>query len=594
MRLPADWFTTKRLVCYPALAVVATGTMGFSWHVLPERRAEIDRQWRLELASKLAHQMHRHQPAAIAGTQAELNQLTQAQLDDLSALACLPAPMLMSRIFSVEGPVAYDHHVHRLVTAALNQLGSINVEPTWTLVSAGLDRVPEYAQADVLDHLARFALEAGNPALAAEIHSTAARLPSSTWQTTREAAESLRKMRKPAAALEAVSAWLEEHPDRPTTAERQSALLLRVQLALESGNAKQAFQFALDPLKELPSAARVPQALLDTAIHTAMITGASQELLPWIRKALANHPGSPGNWRAMLDQAKRTDEDHEDYVAHLHDAAQWADRLGMTAEACDFYFELAAAGDPAAIAPCMRLAAKHQRSAEFTQLLAGIESNHPQMQVKHLIFGDLARNGDARAAEAVIADHLRRLPSDREVQWERVHLMERNGRDADAIAALEELLRQFPGDAEARHHLARLRIRAGQLESALRELDQTLDSAFNLDLAADYASVAATLDHKPSLARAASLQLKLKDNPGVWDYLDAAQAAVDAGDARLAITFLRDGASQHPDSRKLEEVMAELNSTEPVEQILPAAPLAKAGGVEEPGTSPTPPAVPIE
>jgi hypothetical protein len=410
-----------------------------------------------------------------------------------------------------------------LVFTELERADAPLIEDTRLLISAAGDRLEEPHKLAALARLASQAAANHEPNLALEIHQRACESEIATWENVLALADAARVVRRPAAALKVVNAWLAPTASRLEAKRRDDALDLQTALLLEGTRYAEASRITLDDLRSLKLNDAIPPRLMQRAWLATHAAGESAELLPWIERHLRTFP----DHQFSVEDIAAGKTVSADYLRWLGESAAIADRQHQTSIACEGFFRLAAAGETRVMARLHALATQIGRGHELARLFTAL-----QRRISILELAQALAEGNAPApARDLLAAHLKTAPNNR-AGWHlltEIDVMLRGA--ASAPQLWEGFLKRFPDDVPALKRLALLQINSAQHLQALRTLLRI--SSVDLDEVTlrQITALAVQLDDLTTAVRSQQLIVQGSKQPAVSDVLTLAALTRQSSDA---------------------------------------------------------------
>ena len=346
----------------------------------------------------------------------------------------------------------------------------------------------------------------------------------------------------------------------------------------ESAELRELGSYAREELKAQQQVAAI--AAVTSEVKDMLTAGRLDAAVERLRGALGEHPGASA-LRELLQSTLSAKAEHERSTA-LEAAAQEARRLlggGRFSEALTAISSFTNAYGEAAVLDSLRRAAeggleKQRRILAIRSLLLEaqglIDQGRPATAKEVLEQATIEYPGDPNVSRLFgVAENKLREQQQAEAVSKLIDESEtqaRSGQFDSALQALATGLRQFAGNTRllrcqeailaqrARHERERLRTEAlervtqlraqGNLKEAARALQQAIES-FGEDqetvaLSQDFAAAAATL------ARQREIEGAVRQG----------QALMDDGNPSLAVQYLREAVSKHPEADNLKTVLA--------------------------------------
>ncbi len=242
-------------------------------------------------------------------------------------------------------------------------------------------------------------------------------------------------------------------------------------------------------------------------------------------------PGHPGT-TLLLGMAQRLAGDATGAVATLAGLAGAQPRHASTQH--EYALALSAAGQPAAALVPLRQA-----------LVL-----HPELPDAWRLLGDLyTATGEAAAADAAYARHIRAATRDPRLQVPALALCENRIPEAEAL--LRRHLKAFPTDVAAIRMLAEVAARLGRNRDAGHLLERCLELAPGFDAARHNYAIILNRQNQPAAAlqHLDALLLREPHNPGYRNLKAAVLARI--GDCQESIEIYAELLERHPEQPKL-------------------------------------------
>lgn len=538
------------------VGLLVAASLGGSWLMVPKKGELIERLFKdkqyARVVSVLQDELHGMRFSDISG----LQDLDTAQLTALSRLLNLTPREQLRSVFLSRNAPKYDAYVHNIVMAAIRFVDVLPPAEVHDLILPAIHRVPERLRVGLLSSMAQSAQAVSRPDMAATALTLACQCADSDWNLAQRMVQSYRWSGDPKRANTELRMWIESHRRKLTGGDLDKADELHYQLALESGQPGEAFEVCLQQMQKVPLEEHLPATLMENAYRTALQSGKTTALLPWLSRYVSAMPQASLSMREVQN-APVDDNALAEYKRWAKILAQWSDWNSRFNDAFDHHLRLAVLGDTQSRDRCVEIYDYLGRTEECCEMLALLGEVKERPQYLLLYARQLAELGRDEEAEVCYVKWIAQNPKDRRARYDFACLLEDKGDEAASRKALEVMLQDFPDDVPAKIRLALACVRDGDLNPALDLYSQIPDKAHTFDTLENYLMTAESLDDAAARYRALTLTLAITQEPDISLYLDLADAANElSADAGAGLAILNDAVRHVPGSARLRIALA--------------------------------------
>lgn len=486
----------------------------------------------------------------------EISDLNGDQIATLTTLFHLTPREQLHTIFAPKSPPEYTRHIHALLLGAIRYVDVIRPDDAWMVIQPHLRRLTSSQVRDVCKVLGNNALALANPSLASQIWQSGCDNPGSTVDMAMEMASAYQWSARPLQGAQSLKAWLKTHEKRLTNDDVISLSQRMGGLAMEGGNPSLALDSWFTEMKLLSTTEEVSRELIERGWNWAVQCDRRYELNPWILRYLSGMEESKLALNDLREAGKAPPDRLAEYRRWLMEAALLADWNAVFDDSFDHHLRLAAMGRLESLDRCLALTDFLGRSDEAAVLLEVIGEVKERPQLPLQLANLLASLGEDEKARPLFERWLRQHPDDRDSAYGYACLLEDLGEEDNAMKAFDDVLKHHPGDVPALKKLAENYIRAGRHSDALKLYVSLAEADHDHYTLENYALLAESEeDYDHLLAAQAMIARKEKT---AASYMDIATTARVLKDKAGAISLIREGVKNLPESPALRLALAEI------------------------------------
>lgn len=486
----------------------------------------------------------------------EISDLNADQIAMLTTLFHLTPREQLHTIFAPKSPPEYTRHIHALLLGAIRYVDVIRPDDAWPIIEPHLHRLHASQARDVCKVLGNNALAMANPGLASKIWQSGCDHPGSTAEMAMEMASAYQWSARPLQGASSLHAWLKVHEKNLKKEDIVSLSQRMGRLAMEGGNPSLALDSWFTERKILSDSEPLTRETMERGWDWAVQCDRRYELKPWIRRYLDGLPESRLELKELAEASKTNPASLSEYRRWLTEVALLADWNAVFDDSFDHHIRLAAMGRLESLDRCLALTDFLGRSDEAAELLEVVGEIKERPQLPLLLANLLASLGEDERARPLFERWLKLHPDDRDSAYGYACLLEDLGEEDNALKAFDDVLKHHPGDVPALKKLAENYIRAGRHSEALKLYVSLAEADHDHYTLENYALLAESEeDYDHLLAAQAMIARKEKT---AASYLDIATTARVLKDKAGAISLIRQGVANLPESPALRLALAEI------------------------------------
>jgi len=547
--------TSFCIIPLPVLGTLLVSCMGFSWLMVPKRGELLERLFKDKQYERVVSVLRTQADDFSSMDVSQLRRINSEQFAAISHLLNLTPREQLQNVFASRRPPEYDLYIHHIVLAAVKYVDVMPAAEALRVIEPNLSRVPDVFRVPLLRLLAQNANGSSKPDVAAACLRLACESSTADWSVAQEMIQSFRWSGQGENAFRELDQWLRTHREQLSPAHKREAEELHYTLALETGQPGRAFDLCLQQMQAQGGAP--PLNLLERSYSTALQSGRTKELVPWLEKFVEALPEAKLSLAQLYQTASGPGSTKMGgYRQWCQILAQWSDWNASFETAFSLHMRLAAMGEAASLTRCLALYVFLGRTEECCELLLVLRDTPEGQKRKRQLAQLLAELGRDDESKVCYEECLKEKPDDRNLLYEYGCLHEDMGDEPASRKVFELLVQRHPEDEFAIKKLAESCIRDADYTTALSLYHRLPDAAHNHDTLENYAMIAESLDNHEAEYRALRLTTKLTSTPSIELYLSMVEAAAHMQNATLATQVLEEGLQRLPQSSQLRIALA--------------------------------------
>jgi len=554
MSLPVEQPAAASIISLPVLGLIVVSCLGLSWLMVPKQGELLERLFKDKQYERVVSVLKTQMEDVSTVDLAHLRHISSEQFTSISHLLNLTPREQLQNIFSNRRAPVYDLYIHHIALAAVRYVNVMPPAEALATIEPGLDRVPDEFRIQLLKLLAGNANGSSHPEVAGRCLQLACESKASDWTLVQEMVQSFRWSGQGASAFRGLDEWLKSRHKDLTIAQQQEADELHFTLALETGMPGQAFDLCLRQMETNGEAP--PLELMKRAYSTALQSGRSRDLVPWMERFVIAMPQSKLSLAALRQASEKDASQFADYRQWCHTLAQWSDWNASFDSAFSIHTRLAAMGSAESLKRCLALYVFLGRTEEYGDLLLAVRNTAEGKKYRRQLARVLAELGQDDESKAVYEECLTAEPNDKVLLYEYGCLYSDMGDEVTSRRVFEQLVQLHPQDADAIKKLAEACIRDADYPTALALYKRLPDASHDHDTRESYVMIAESLDDYEAEYAALRLTEKADKAPSVELYLNLAETATHLPDPNLSTRVLEEGHKRLPDSASIRIALA--------------------------------------